>query len=32
MVELFAEFWGAGLFFVGVLFGIWAAALFRANK
>jgi hypothetical protein len=32
MVEFIAEFWGAGLFVVGVLFGLWAAALFRANK
>lgn len=32
MVEFFAEFWVAGVFFIGVLFGLWAAALFRANK
>ena len=32
MVEIIAEFYGAGLFVIGVLFGLWAAALFRANK
>lgn len=32
MVEFFAEFFGAVSFFLGVVFGIWAAALFRANK
>jgi len=32
MIELIAEFWVAGVFFVGVIFGLWAAALFRANK
>jgi hypothetical protein len=32
MVEIIAEFWGAGLFVADVLFGLWAAALFRANK
>ena len=32
MVGFIAEFGGAGLFVVGVLFGLWAAALFRANK
>lgn len=32
MVEIIAEFWVAGVFFIEVLFGLWAAALFRANK
>lgn len=32
MVRMIAEFWVAGVFFIGVLFGLWAAALFRANK
>lgn len=32
MVEFFGELFMAGVFFVGVLFGLWAAAIFRANK
>ena len=32
MVELLSEFYGVALFFFGVLFGLWAAALFKANK
>lgn len=32
MIKMIAEFWIAGIFFAGVLFGIWVAALFKANK